>query len=136
MTWAAAAQPDITSNNVLIAVVVGVLSAPFLNFLISLFRAKVDKNNIIVTGAGATVTSALEFAEDLREELATVKGELREEREARAKQEQRHFEEMAKVRAEHRAEIGQIRAEHRTEMVELRAQRDDMKRALRRVTEG
>ena len=109
-------------GNVLIAIISVVLGAPFLNFILNLTRAKVDRNNVIVTGAGSTVTAMNEAVNGLRKELNAVREDLTDAQNQLDQQAEKHV-----------AEIRRIRAEHRVEMVELRAQRDDLARLVKRL---
>jgi outer membrane murein-binding lipoprotein Lpp len=109
-------------QNVLVAIIAVVLGAPFLNFLLSLTRAKVDRNNVIVTGAGSTVAAMGQAVEGLRKELEEVREDLHE---ARA--------ELDQQAARHRQQIADMRREHRVEMADLRAQRDELAQMVKRL---
>lgn len=109
-------------QNLLVAIIAVVLGAPFLNFLLSLTRAKVDRNNVIVTGAGSTVTAMGQAVEGLRKELEEVRDDLRE---ARA--------ELDEQAARHRQQIANLVRDHRVEMTDLRRQRDEMAVMVRRL---
>ena len=122
-----------TSGLILTGIVSAVLGAPFLNFLLSLTRAKVDRNNVIVTGAGSTVTAMGQAVEALRAELEEVRDDLREARGELDQQASLHREQIAQIRAEHRQEVATINAGHRAQMVELRAQRDEQQQMIRRL---
>ena len=120
-------------DNVLVYVVLAVLGTPVLSFLLSLTRAKVDKNNVIVTGASAAVNAISESMEDLRTDLQNVRQDNRELREELETQDARHKAQIAQIRAEHRQEVASINVAHRAEMAELRAQRDDLAGIVRRA---
>lgn len=109
-------------GNVLIAIISVVLGAPFLNFLLSLTRAKVDRNNVIVTGAGSTVTAMGQAVEALRRELEEVREDLSE---ARA--------ELVTQSVNHQAQMARMRVEHKAEMLDLREQRDSMRKMIRNL---
>ena len=109
-------------QNVLVAIIAVVLGAPFLNFVLSLTRAKVDRNNVIVTGAGSTVTAMGQAVEGLRKELEEVRDDLRE---ARA--------ELDEQAARHREQMVNLRRDHRIEMADLRAQRDQLAQMVKRL---
>ena len=119
-------------DNVLVYVVLAVLGTPVLSFLLSLTRAKVDKNNVIVTGASAAVNAISESMEDLRTDLQNVRADNRELREELDSQDTRHKAQIAQIRAEHRQEVASMNAAHRAQMAELRAQRDDLAAMVRR----
>lgn len=129
----AGAQPAPGGDNVLVYVVLAVLGTPVLSFLLSLTRAKVDKDNVVVTGAGSTVSAMNEAVKGLRGDLKEVRKDLNEARAELDQQDARHKQQLVQIRAEHRQEIATMNAAHRAQMVELRAQRDEAQQMIRRL---
>ena len=109
-------------QNVLVAIIAVVLGAPFLNFVLSLTRAKVDRNNVIVTGAGSTVTAMGQAVEGLRKELEEVREDLKEAR-----------VELDEQAARHRQQMANLQRDHRVEMADLRQQRDQLRDMVKRL---
>lgn len=122
-------------GNALVAIIAVVLGAPFLNFILNLTRAKVDRNNVIVTGAGSTVTAMGQAVEGLRKELEEVREDLTEARAEMEAKNRAHREELAEQDIRHRTQIMAIQRDHRVEMADLRAQRDTLQQMVRRLEE-
>lgn len=120
------------NDNVVVAVIAAVLGAPFLNFLLSLARSRVDKDNVIAQGAGVTVAAMQEALMGLRGELNEVWEDLQETRqeqeEANSRHqgrlrelEERHRREMTALRSEHAQQIRDIKQEYQRQIAELEA---------------
>lgn len=122
-------------GNALVAIIAVVLGAPFLNFILNLTRAKVDRNNVIVTGAGSTVTAMGQAVEGLRKELEEVREDLSEARAEMEAKNKAHRDELAELDIRHRTQIMAIQRDHRVEMADLRAQRDTLQQMVRRLEE-
>lgn len=100
------------SSETMIAVVGVVLGAPFLNFMLAWTRKKADKDSVIATGAGTTVTAMAEAIESLRKELIVVRKGMKD-------QQVEYDQQIAEVREEYEAKIREIEERHVREIEAL-----------------
>lgn len=104
----------------LVYVVAALLSSPFLKFVLDWSRRRVDKDNIIVTGAGDAVEALNESLTGVRADLAEVRrdrdGDRTEFRKELDAQQSKHEREMAALKQSHLREMESLRLEHRQEI--------------------
>lgn len=114
---------DLLSNEVVVALIGALLGAPFLAFIISLFKARAEKNSIISTGANTTVQAMQTALISLRNELEEVREDLTNCQKASDAAAKQHARDIAVHREMHTADL----ARRDQEIIQLRGELKEMR---------
>ncbi len=117
-------------NEAFIALIGILLGAPFLNFIITAYRARADRSAIVATGASTAVNAMQTSIENLRIDLIDARRELDAARDEIDNMRIQHVREMADLKTEHRLEVQTARSEAR-ELRQLVAELEQQIRVLR-----